>query len=66
MPKLRLGNVEQDGSIRPEVAVVAEERVEVVGVEEEEEWADSQQDLKGHASVHAADACICNSKRDCV
>ena len=53
MPKLRLGNVEQDGSIRPEVAVVAEERVEVVGVEEE--WADSQQDLKGHASVHAAD-----------
>ena len=51
MPKLRLGNVEQDGSIRPEVAVVAEERVEAV----EEEWADSQQDLKGHASVHAAD-----------
>jgi hypothetical protein len=55
LPKLRLGNVEQDGAIRLEVAVVAEERVEVAGVEEEGEWADSQQDLEGHASVHAAD-----------
>jgi len=46
--------------------VAAEERVEAVGVEEKEEWADSQQNLKGQASVHAADAYICNSKRDCV
>ena len=35
--------------------MVAEERMEVVGVEEEEERADSLQDLEGHASVHAAD-----------
>lgn len=36
--------------------MVAEERVEVVGVEEEEEeeWVDSRQDLEGLACVHAA------------